>query len=130
MLVGIASTLAYGVLYVLLCGVFNPMAANALALVATALANTAANRRLTFGVRGREGALTHQAQGLLVFGAGLAITSGSLWILDWTTSTRHPLVEVTVLTVANLVVTVLRFLLMRTWIFASNRKKAAAAAVD
>ena len=38
----------------------------------TAVANTAANRRLTFGVRGAAGRLRHQAQGLVVFAIGLA----------------------------------------------------------
>ena len=52
--------------------------ANLIALVVTAVANTAANRRLTFGVRGRAGAATHQLQGLLVFGLGLAFTTGAL----------------------------------------------------
>lgn len=120
-LVGIASTLAYGVIYVLLRGRLDPMAANAAALVLTALANTAANRRLTFGVKGRAGALRHQAQGLMVFGAGLAITSGSLWILERTSATSHPVVEVIVLTAANLAVTVLRFVMMRTWMFSVRR---------
>ena len=52
--------------------------ANLVALLLTAVANTAANRRLTFGVRGRGGAARHQAQGLVVFALGLALTSGSL----------------------------------------------------
>ena len=41
--------------------------ANALSLLVTAVANTAANRRLTFGVRGAAGRLRHQGQGLAVF---------------------------------------------------------------
>ena len=51
------------------------IAANLVALLVTAVANTAANRRLTFGVRGREGAGRHQLQGLIVFGLGLALTT-------------------------------------------------------
>lgn len=121
-LVGIVSTVAYGVLYVLLRGRLDPMTANAAALVLTTLANTAANRRFSFGVKGPERAIRHQVQGLLVFGAGLAITSGSLWILERATTLRHPVVEVIVLTVANLAVTVLRFVLMRTWIFTPSRR--------
>jgi len=129
-LVGITSTLAYGVIYVLLRGPFDPMAANATALVLTTLANTAANRRLTFGIKGPEEAMRHQVQGLMVFAAGLAITSGSLWLLDRTTAVSHPLVEVTVLTAANLVVTILRFVMMRTWIFADGRRAATRAVPD
>lgn len=129
-LVGIASTLAYGVIYVLLRGRLDPMAANATALVLTTLANTAANRRLTFGVTGPGGVVRHHVQGLLVFAAGLAITSGSLWALDRTPATHHPLIEVAVLTCANLAVTVLRFVLMRIWIFAPGRRPATCVTTD
>lgn len=129
-LVGIVSTVAYGVLYVLLRGRLDPMTANAAALVLTTLANTAANRRFSFGVKGPEGAIRHQVQGLMVFGAGLAITSGSLWILERATTLRHPLVEVIVLTAANLAVTVLRFVLMRTWIFTAGRPMVTAPSTD
>ena len=52
-----------------------------MALVVTAVANTAANRRLTFGVRGRAGAATSQVQGLIVFFLGLALTTGALALL-------------------------------------------------
>src|SRR6476469_6707965 len=54
--IGIVSTLAYLVLFFLLRMGTGAQAANFLALAITAVANTAANRRLTFGVRGREGA--------------------------------------------------------------------------
>ncbi|MEO6472698.1 MAG: GtrA family protein, partial [Aeromicrobium sp.] len=121
--VGIFSTMAYGVLYLVFRGAFSPMTANASALVLTTLANTAANRRITFGVSGRNGAIRHQVQGMMVFACGLGITSAALWLFDHTTSSSHPLVEVALLTVANLGVTVLRFLLMRTWIFANDQHR-------
>ncbi len=121
--VGIFSTMAYGVLYLVFRGAFSPMTANASALVLTTLANTAANRRITFGVSGRNGAIRHQVQGMMVFACGLGITSAALWLFDHTTSSSHPLVEVAILTVANLGVTVLRFLLMRTWIFANDQHR-------
>ena len=53
---GVASTVAYLALYVLLRAVLPAVAANALALLVTAVANTAANRRFTFEVAGRAGA--------------------------------------------------------------------------
>ena len=115
--VGIASTLAYAVLYLLFRQVAGGQVANLLALLVTAVGNTAANRRLTFGVRGPQHLLRHQAQGLAVFGAGLAMTSGSLALLHAWSATPDPVVEVLVLTVANLLVTLMRFLAMRLWIF-------------
>jgi putative flippase GtrA len=74
--VGIASTLFYLVLYSLLRIETGAQLANVVALLISALANTAVNRRFTFGVKGRERAVRHQAQGLVVFGIGLALTRG------------------------------------------------------
>ena len=52
--------------------------ANVVALLLTAIANTAANRAYTFGVRGRARVVRHQGQGLAVFALAWALTSGSL----------------------------------------------------
>ena len=82
------------------------------ALLVTAVANTAANRRLTFGLRGTDDALRHHAGGLIAFGVGLALTSGSLWLLH-TYSDPSRTVEVAVLVVANAVSTLVRFLALR-----------------
>lgn len=120
-LVGVASTLAYAVLFLLLRGATSAFTANLLALLLTAVANTAVNRRLTFGVRGRQGAMRHQLRGLIVFAIGLGVTSGSLWLLQATGSPSHA-AEVLVLTVANLVVTVMRFVAMRAWVFARRTR--------
>lgn len=119
-IVGVASTIAYAVLYLLLRGPLSAFGANLLALVLTTLANTAANRRLTFGVRGRRHAVRHHVRGLVVFAVGLGVTSGALWLLHATGHTHHG-AEVVVLTAANLVVTVMRFVAMRTWVFRRGR---------
>jgi putative flippase GtrA len=119
--VGIASTLAYLILYALLRDPFGAFGANLIALVGTAVANTAANRRFTFGVRGNGGALTHQLQGLVVFGLGLAMTTGALAALALLVPDASQAVEMLVLVAANLLATVLRFVAFRTWIFPSRR---------
>ena len=121
-LIGIASTVGYGLLFMLMRGQIGPQQANAAALAITAVANTAANRRFTFGFLGRSHAIRHQLQGLLVFGAGLGITSAALLALHRINRAHHPLQEVIVLTSANLVVTLLRFALMRAWIFRIGRR--------
>ncbi|MFE2617879.1 dolichyl-phosphate beta-glucosyltransferase [Micromonospora chalcea] len=110
--VGVASTLAYLLLFLLARGPLGAQPANLLALLLTAVANTAANRRLTFGVSGRRHAGRHHLQGLLAFALGLALTSGSLATLHATTTPAR-LLELTVLVVANLAATALRFLLLR-----------------
>ncbi|MER5810668.1 dolichyl-phosphate beta-glucosyltransferase [Streptomyces sp. NPDC002033] len=115
--VGVLSTLLYLLLYSALRGAAGPQAANAAALLLCAVANTAANRRLTFGVRGRARAVRHQAQGLVVFGIGLALTSGSLAALGAAGAEPAHSTELAVLITANLAATVLRFLLFRAWVF-------------
>jgi hypothetical protein len=48
------------------------------ALAITAVGNTAANRRLTFGLRGRAACVRHHARGAAVFVLTLALTDGAL----------------------------------------------------
>lgn len=115
--VGVLSTLFYLALYSAFRLGAGPQLANAAALLVSAVANTAANRRLTFGVRGRDRAVRHQAQGLVVLAIGLALTSGSLAALGAATGDPAHSTELAVLVVANLAATVLRFLLFRLWVF-------------
>ena len=122
--IGVASTLAYLLLFAVLRTGIGPQWANFIALLATAVANTAANRRLTFGVRGNDRAWKHQAQGLLVFGIGLGLTSGSLALLDAMSAQPARSVELFVLVLANLVATGVRFLLMRVWVFRTRKARA------
>ncbi len=119
--VGVASTLAYLLLYALLRAGMGAFGANVLALVLTAVANTAANRRLTFGVRGRAGAAVHHAQGLAVFAMGLAFTTGALAALHAWAPGAGQLVEMLVLVAANALATLLRFIAFRSWIFRGKR---------
>lgn len=117
LVVGVASTLAFVILYLLLRQVMGAQAANAVSLLVTAIGNTAVNRRFTFGIRGRARAARHQLRGLIAFGIGLLLTSGALVALH--AATAHPgrVTEVAVLVAANLVATVVRFGLYRTWVF-------------
>ncbi|MEU7676362.1 glycosyltransferase [Micromonospora taraxaci] len=111
--VGVASTLAYLVLFVATRGALGAQPANLLALLVTAVANTAANRRLTFGITGRRHVGRHHVQGLLAFALGLALTSGSLAVLHVVHAVPARPVELAVLVAANLAATVLRFVLLR-----------------
>lgn len=119
--VGALSTLLYLLLYSVARSVAGPQLANAAALLLSAVVNTAANRRLTFGVRGRDRAVRHQAQGLVVFAIGLALTSGSLAALAAAGGRPAHSTELAVLITANLAATVLRFLLFRAWVFPERR---------
>jgi putative flippase GtrA len=119
--IGVASTAAYVLLFALLRTVVSAQPANLLALLVTAVANTAANRRLTFGISGRQDSGRHHAQGLAVFALGLGLTSGSLAILHAVEAAPPRPVELTVLVIANLVSTVLRFVLLRAWMHHRRR---------
>ena len=119
--VGVASTLAYVLLYLGLRTGLPAQPANAISLQATALLNTAVNRRFTFGIRGRPGLARHQAQGLLAFGAGLALTSAALAALHAVAARPARATEVTVLVLASLLATVIRFVIYRRWVFRQRR---------
>ncbi|MEJ5945499.1 bifunctional glycosyltransferase family 2/GtrA family protein [Pseudokineococcus basanitobsidens] len=115
--VGALSTLAYVLLYALAREAVPAQAANLVALLVTAVANTAANRRLTFGVRGRARAGRHHLQGLGVVALAWALTAGSLGLLHALQPVPSRGLEIAVLVGANLLATLLRFLLLRSWVF-------------
>ena len=109
-LIGVASTIAYALLYLSLHRLSAPSRQPDRLLI-TALANTAANRAFTFrtGAAGEPRAIT--CTDLPVFAFGLAITSGSLFLLHrfdrrWTRLS-------TVGAWLRLVATVARFLALR-----------------
>jgi putative flippase GtrA len=116
--IGVISTAAYAVLFLALRAFTGATAANALALVITAVGNTAANRRLTFGVRGGGSMARDQLGGL----AALAITTASVSLLAALAPRAGHLVELAVLVVANVLATVARFVLLRSWIAGDRRR--------
>ena len=121
--IGVASTLAYLLLFLLLHTAIGAQAANLVALLLTAVANTAANRRFTFGVAGRTKVARHHVEGLIVFAIALAITSGALAGLHAFVDQPHRLIELSVLVVANLLATAVRFVLLRGWVFHPRRAR-------
>jgi putative flippase GtrA len=122
--IGVISTIAFLLLYSLFRTAMPAQVSNLLALVITAVANTAANRRLTFGIRGTRHAGRSQVEGLVVFGLGLVLTSGSLALLDVVSPGAGHVTELVVLVVANAVATLLRFVAYRSWVFHPRRQSA------
>ncbi|MGD0064971.1 MAG: glycosyltransferase [Streptosporangiaceae bacterium] len=119
--IGVASTIAYVLLFLMLRGVMSAQAANVISLLVTAVANTAVNRRVTFGISGRTNAARHQGKGLIAFGIGLALTAGALAALNSGATQPGRGTEISVLVAANLVATVIRFLLYRHWVFGGHQ---------
>ena len=119
--VGVTSTAAYILLFMVMQGWAGAQLANLIALLMTAIGNTAANRRFTFGIGGRRQLARHHVEGLVVFAVALTITSGALGLLHVSADSPHHLVELAVLVAANLLATVVRFVLLRGWVFHPRR---------
>jgi putative flippase GtrA len=115
--VGVVSTAAYVALYVVLRDAMPAQGANALALLVTAVVNTAVNRRVTFGVRSAADHLRHQLQGIVVFAVGLALTSGALALLHGFAPRAGRGLEIAVLVTAGVLATAVRFVAFRSWVF-------------
>jgi putative flippase GtrA len=126
--VGVISTCAYALLFLVLAGPLGAVGASAVALTVTAVANTAANRRLTFGVRGRTGLVRQHLAGLMVFGVALALTAGALAILHGLDGHPSRVLEASVVMLANLGATVTRYLALSAWVFHAPRPSSPPAA--
>jgi putative flippase GtrA len=115
--IGIACTAAFAALYSLLRGLdVAPLAANALALLATMGANFAANRHLTFDAA--DGPVLRQLvqyTGAYVLGLGVSslILAGGLAVLGQ----PRGILDTALALTAGLGATVVRFVLMRSWVF-------------
>jgi putative flippase GtrA len=120
LVIGVASTLAYALLFVLLRGFAPAVVANSIALALTAVGNTAANRRWTFRVRGREALVRHHALGGIVFVLTLGLTSGALAVLGEMVAHPSRVLEAAVLVVASACATVTRYFGLRL-VFARRR---------
>ena len=114
--VGVASTVAYLVLLFALRTALGLLAANAVALTATMLANTGLHRRWTFGRRGSRGRRREWLRSAAVHLAGLAVTSAAIVGAQAIDGGRGMTLFLLLLT-ASALSTGLRFLLMPAWIF-------------
>ncbi len=124
-MVGVVSTLAFAVLYVLLRGPLGATSANAVALAITAVGNTLANRAFTFGVRGRAGLTRQLSMGAVVYVLTVALATGALAVLHALQPDPSRALEVTVLVAASTCATVTRYVALRTWVFAHRPQRRA-----
>ncbi|MEY9962965.1 putative flippase GtrA [Streptacidiphilus sp. MAP12-16] len=128
--IGVLSTVAYLALYLVLRQLTPAVVANGLSLFVTAIANTAANRRFTFGVTGSRDALKHQVEGGIAFLIGLVLSTATLAVVKAAAPGASHLAELAALVGANALATVVRFLLMRVWVFNPKRHQARHAAAN
>ncbi|MEV0404278.1 bifunctional glycosyltransferase family 2/GtrA family protein [Actinoallomurus sp. NPDC050550] len=119
--IGVISTVAQLALYALLRFFMPVIAANVVSYFLAAIANTAANRRFTFRVRGRRSAVRHQLEGGVAFLVGLVVSTAGLAIFDTVAPNAPRLAEVGALFALNLFAAVIRFVLLRAWVFHPRR---------
>jgi putative flippase GtrA len=115
--VGVVSTVSYALLFLALAASVGSVLASGIALAVTGVANTAANRRLTFGVRGRERLARQHVAGFVVFLIALALSSGALGVLHGLDAHPSRVLEAAVLALASSAATMTRYLALATWVF-------------
>ncbi|MFM2077535.1 MAG: hypothetical protein RJA49_1425, partial [Actinomycetota bacterium] len=109
--IGVVSTVISLMLFLILRDSVGAVWANLIAVGATALGNTWANRRYTFGYRDRHQRGRHYMGGVAISLAGLALSSVAL------ASVQGELAQVVVLLFTWSLATVARFGLLRNWVF-------------
>jgi putative flippase GtrA len=111
--IGVMSTALFAVIFLLLAGPLGAAPADVIALAVCTVANTAANRRVTFSLRGRAGRARHQLAGLALGVLPLLLTLAALAALAAAgiTAVAAQLVAVTA---ANLAAAAVRFAGLRT----------------
>ncbi|MFF5497809.1 glycosyltransferase [Streptomyces aquilus] len=117
-LIGILSTAGQALLYWLLRGWWPPAAANFVSLLVLTLFNTEANRRLTFRhvAQGVGAGRAHLGAGAL-FVVGYLITSGAVLLFRDAVPDASAAAETRVLAVSSVLVTGIRFLVLRLAVF-------------
>jgi glycosyltransferase involved in cell wall biosynthesis len=117
--IGLVSTVAQLLLYGLLRVLLPVVPANVVSYFLAAIANTAANRRFTFGVVGRRRVVRHQLEGGVAFLVGLAVSTLGLVAVHALWGSRF--VELAALLALNLFAAAIRFALLRAWVFHPRR---------
>lgn len=114
--IGAVTTAAYFLAYNLLREVLPPLTANSLSVVGSIWLSFIANKRFTFGPGA--GATTRQlALFLVIFGVTLAASNAGLAVLPVIVDDPGRLAENAVLLAANGLLVIVRFWLVRTYVF-------------
>ncbi|WP_030931593.1 bifunctional glycosyltransferase family 2/GtrA family protein [Streptomyces sp. NRRL S-646] len=116
--IGIASTAGQALLYWLLRGWWQPALANFVSLLVLTLLNTEANRRLTFRYAAPDVGTrrAHLSAGAL-FVLGYLVTSGAVLLFRDVVPDASTAAETLVLAVSSVLVTAVRFLVLRLAVF-------------
>lgn len=122
--VGGVCTAVFSALYLVLAGPLGTTVANTVAMIVSAVLNTALNRRHTFRATRQGRAVQHHAQGTVIMVLNWLLSTGSLWGLRILAPAAAHIVELIVLTCANLGGTLMRFILLKMWVFRPSAESA------
>jgi glycosyltransferase involved in cell wall biosynthesis len=117
--IGLVSTALFAILFVALVDSLGPVGADIVALGICALGNTAANRRVTFSMRGPENRVRQLLSAAVLTLGPLVLNLATLGVLGWLGVAGTPTLLVA-LTVVNLLAAAGRFVLLRRWVFAPS----------
>jgi putative flippase GtrA len=121
--VGALTTLVHVALFLVLRSDLGAIGANAVALTVATPVNTALNRLATFRIRGRRRLVRDHAQAGVIYLGGLTMTSIALVAFDAAWPGHPAVVGVVAVLAANATITLLRFLLLRAWVFNPARRR-------
>lgn len=114
--IGAVTTAAYFLAYNLLRSVLPPLTANTISVVGSIWLSFIANKRFTFGP-GTSGTTRQLALFLVIFGVTLAASNAGLAVLPAVVDDPGRLAENGVLLVANGLLVLVRFWLVRAYVF-------------
>ena len=114
--IGVVSTVAYLALFFALAGALGRFGANVLALLICTAANSAVHRRVTFARRGQPSRRNFVLGGMAALSTSLVVTTAALGLIDATGLASWPWVAA-LLVVANAVAALVRFVVLRAWMF-------------
>lgn len=114
--IGVVSSIVFAVMFAVLVGPVGATLADIIALLTCTVANTAANRRLTFDLRGAARRGRQLASGLVVGAVPLVLNLVGLLVLEAIGVTSLPW-QLATLTLVNLVAATFRFVLLSAWVF-------------
>jgi len=114
--IGLMSTVVFALLFAFFVEPLGAFRADVVALGVCSVANTAANRRLRFALRGRTGRVRHLAAGAALATLPVGLTLTTLAVLA-ALGVSSLAAQLAALTLANSGATCARFALLRGWVF-------------
>lgn len=123
---GLASSILQAGIYLIVRIFASASISAAISLVLSTMANTAMNRAVTFDVKQSRGTLPSQAQGVLLLGITWGFQQAGLALIEPLALSTN--LEAVAVVLCGMLGGVLRFTLMRIWMFAPQRGAVAVAA--